>query len=273
MAPDVAPPEGVPARYSHLSLWWDDVKEPWPDRPALGGDIDVDVCIVGAGFTGLWTAYQLALRDPTLRIAILEREVAGFGASGRNGGWCSALFATSDAVLARRYGIESMRAMRRAMQDSVDAVGAAAAAEGIDCHFAKGGTVVVARSVAQLQRAHDEIASARRSVSAKRTFASWRPTKPDAISGPTSCSVPPSPRIVRPSNPPSWSVAWPAPERRGVTVYEGTEVTEIVAGEGAQRPLVLTRGGRVRCDVVVRCMEAWTPTLPGLKRRSPRCTR
>ena len=71
----------------------------------------------GAGFTGLWTAHALASADPTLRIAVVEKEVAGFGASGRNGGWCSALFATSDAALARLYGLDAMRAMRRAMQD------------------------------------------------------------------------------------------------------------------------------------------------------------
>ena len=60
-------------------------------RPALAGDTDVDVAIVGAGYTGLWTAYYLAVADPSLRIAVLESEIAGFGASGRNGGWCSAL--------------------------------------------------------------------------------------------------------------------------------------------------------------------------------------
>ena len=88
------------------------------------------MCIVGGGFTGLWTAHALALADPTLRVAVVEREVAGFGASGRNGGWCSALFATSDAALARLHGPEAMRAMRRAMQETVDVVGASAAERG-----------------------------------------------------------------------------------------------------------------------------------------------
>jgi len=110
--------------YQRLSLWWEDIPVPLPPRPALTEDLDVDVCIVGAGFTGLWTAHALVQADPTLRIAVLEREVAGFGASGRNGGWCSALFATSDAALARQHGPEAMRAMRRAMQETVDIVGA-----------------------------------------------------------------------------------------------------------------------------------------------------
>src|SRR6202008_2463409 len=115
----------------------------------------------GAGFTGLWTAYYLATASPGLRIAVLEREIAGFGASGRNGGWCSALFPASLAKLERMAGRDAAVAMYRAMQDTVDEVGRVAAAEGIDCHWAKGGTVHLARSTAQLERARADIAEAR----------------------------------------------------------------------------------------------------------------
>ena len=87
--------------------------------------------------------------------------MAGFGASGRNGGWCSALFATSSATLARRHGHEAMRAMRRAMQETIDVVGSTAAAEGIDCHFAKGGSVNLVRSEAQRVRTLAEVDEAR----------------------------------------------------------------------------------------------------------------
>src|SRR5579862_116479 len=77
------------SRYRELSLWWAQVPGPLHERPALAGDIDVDVAIVGGGFTGLWTAHSLVSADPSLRVAVVEAEVAGFGASGRNGGWCS----------------------------------------------------------------------------------------------------------------------------------------------------------------------------------------
>ena len=77
------------------SLWWDTLEEPVTPRAALDGDTEADVAIVGAGYTGLWTAHYLARADPKLRIVVLEQAVAGFGASGRNGGWCSAFFATS----------------------------------------------------------------------------------------------------------------------------------------------------------------------------------
>src|ERR1700730_3852694 len=133
VAPDVTP--GAVSGSQRRSLWWEAVPVPLPPRPALTQDLHVDVCIVGAGFTGLWTAHSLALAAPTMRVAVVEREVAGFGASGRNGGWCSALFATSDAALARRHGPDAMHAMRRALQDTIDVVGASAASEGIDWHF------------------------------------------------------------------------------------------------------------------------------------------
>ena len=128
-----------------LSLWHETTPTDWTPRPPLDGDVEADVAIVGAGYTGLWTAYYLSLADPTLRIVVVEAEVAGFGASGRNGGWCSALFPTSLG-----------EAQDAAMRASVDEVQRVALAEGIDCHFAKGGTIVLARNKAQLARARSE---------------------------------------------------------------------------------------------------------------------
>ena len=106
--------------YRSLSLWHDTAGDDWAPRAPLPGGLDVDVAIVGAGFTGLWTAYYLAQRDPSLRIAVLEKEIAGFGASGRNGGWSSAEFPASLGWLARRYGRDAAVAQYRAMQASIE---------------------------------------------------------------------------------------------------------------------------------------------------------
>ena len=106
--------------YRSRSLWLDTVPGSLTPRFSLDRDLQVDVAIVGAGYTGLWTAYYLNRADPTLRIAILESEIAGFGASGRNGGWCSALFAAEPSRLAREHGQPAALAMQRAMQDTVD---------------------------------------------------------------------------------------------------------------------------------------------------------
>ncbi|RUZ68375.1 FAD-dependent oxidoreductase, partial [Mesorhizobium sp. M7A.F.Ca.US.007.01.1.1] len=78
----------------NVSFWYADIGLP-PYRAPLPGDLEADVCIVGAGYTGLWTAYYLKKADPSIRIAIVEREFAGFGASGRNGGWLSGGFSWS----------------------------------------------------------------------------------------------------------------------------------------------------------------------------------
>ena len=266
MAPGVGDPEGDGARYGDLSLWWDSIPAPSP-RPALPGNLAVDVCIVGAGFTGLWTAHALSRADPSLRIAVVEREVAGYGASGRNGGWCSALFATSDAALARLYGMDAMRAMRRAMQATVDIVGATAHAEGIDCHFAKGGTVDAARTDVQRTRALDEIAEAR-SFGFGEDDLRWL-ERADAeamvgMEGMLGATFTPHCAAIQPALLARGLAD--AVERRGVHVYEHTEVIDIVPGDSGRSPVVRTTAGAVHADIVVRALEAWTPTLPGTAR-------
>ena len=151
----------VASPYRSLSLWHDTADDDWVPRTPLPGNQQVDVAIVGAGFTGLWTAYYLGKRDPSLRIAVLEKEVAGFGASGRNGGWSSAEFPASLAWLARRHGRDAAVAQHRAMQASIDEIGRVVALEGIDCSWQKGGNVSLARTPLQLQRARDHVAAMR----------------------------------------------------------------------------------------------------------------
>ena len=150
--------------YRSRSFWLDDVAtsgDSLTPRAPLPGARDVDVAIVGAGYTGLWTAHYLLDRDPTLRIAVLEKEIAGFGASGRNGGWCSALFPASMQKIAAASSRDGAIAMRRAMYDSVDEVGNVTTNVGIDCDFDKGGTLSLIRSRAQLARAKAKLEDAR----------------------------------------------------------------------------------------------------------------
>ena len=244
-----------------LSLWHATADDDWSPRQPLPGDRDADVAVVGAGFTGLWTAYYLLRADPTLRVVVLEREVAGFGASGRNGGWCSALFPASLTWLARRYGRPAAVAQYRAMQATVDEVGAVAAAEGIDCHWAKGGTVVAARTPVQLDRSRAEVDEARAFGFAEDDLALLGPDEARARLGATGvlgatytphCAAIHPARLVR-------GLAR-AVERLGATVHEHTAVTAV----GPH--LVTTDRGRVRADVVVRATEGYTPGLAGHRR-------
>ncbi|MDQ1520029.1 MAG: hypothetical protein QOI55_1102, partial [Actinomycetota bacterium] len=140
-----------------LSFWHETVDDDLTPRPSLPGDIDVDVAIVGAGYTGLWTAYYLRQHDPSLQVAVVEREIAGFGASGRNGGWCSALFAGSREMSAHRHGREGAIALERALFGTVDEIGRVVAEEGIDCHWSKGGTLQVATKRAHVERFRREL--------------------------------------------------------------------------------------------------------------------
>ncbi len=247
--------------YRRLSLWWDRLPGPITVREPLPGDLDVDVAVVGGGLTGLWTAYYLADADPTLRIAVLERQVAGFGASGRNGGWCSALFAVSEDRLDRVAGQGSGVAMRRAMVDTVNEVGRVVADESIDCDFFPGGTVVLARTNVQLQRALEEVAEARaRGIDESDLRFLW-PEEASSMVGATDirggtytphCAAVDPARLVR-------GLA-DAVERRGVTIYEQTAVQAVRAG------VVRTDRGVVRAPVVVRATEGYTRTLPGEER-------
>jgi len=193
--------------------------------------------------------------------------VAGFGASGRNGGWCSALFATSDSALARLYGRDAMRAMRRAMQATVDAVGASARDEGIDCHFAKGGTVDAVRTEAQRVRALADVDEAR-ALGFGEDDVRWLDAREAesvvGLSGMLGATFNPHCAAIQPALLVQGLAE--AVERHGVTIHERTEVIGITPGGSGFSPMVRTTAGLIRAEVVVRALEAWTPTLPGQKR-------
>jgi len=256
---DLTHPSGE--RYRRLSLWWDGLRGPIPVRPALDGDLDVDVAVVGGGLTGLWTAYYLSESDPDLTIAVLERDVAGFGASGRNGGWCSALFSVSEGTLDHRCGPGSGRMQRLAMQATVREVGRVVAAEGIDCGFHQGGTVVLARTPAQLARARAEVTGARSRGVGDDDLHLLDPDGARDLVGATDvlggtftphCAAVDPARLVR-------GLA-EVVERRGVRILEQTEVTAIAPGS------VTTARGTVRARTVVRATEGYTRTLSGQAR-------
>ncbi|MCA1687693.1 MAG: FAD-binding oxidoreductase, partial [Actinobacteria bacterium] len=136
--------------YARYSFWLETAGEELIPRPALDGTGRADVAILGAGLTGLWTAYYLLKNDPSLRVVVLEGEVAGFGASGRNGAWCGSGFPVTLGELARRFGREAARGLIIEMQSTVDEVGRVAEAEGIDAQYFRGGMLRVARGPGQI---------------------------------------------------------------------------------------------------------------------------
>ncbi len=246
------------ARYRQLSFWHDTVPGSLEPAPGLTHDTEADVAIVGAGLTGMWTAYYLNKANPGLSIAICEREIAGYGASGRNGGWCSALFPASLAKLDRMAGREQAIAMYEAMQRTVNEVVCVTIAENIDCHWAKGGSVSFARSPSQLERARAEVDEARlygfdetdlRLLTAEQ--ARDLACASDVLGGvytPHCAAIHPA-RLAR-------GLARLLRER-GVQIYEQTPVQRIEPGK------LITATGTVKARYVIRATEGYTPELPG----------
>jgi len=256
-----SPLPGTAQAYRRLSLWHDTADEDWTPRPCLPGDTDADVVVVGAGFTGLWTAYYLLRAEPSLRVLVLESEVAGFGASGRNGGWCSSLFPTSEQQLARLGGAAAARDLRLAMQDTVDEVGRVARAEGIDAHYAKGGTLVAARTPAQLRRSELEVRSARALGIGPEDLELLGAAEATERLGVTDClGATATPHCARVHPARLVRGLARAVERLGGVVRERTPVTALRPG-GVETP-----HGRVRAAHVLRATEGFTARLPGLRR-------
>jgi glycine/D-amino acid oxidase-like deaminating enzyme len=244
------------------SLWYHTAGGSFTTRAPLAGDVDVDVAIVGAGYTGLWTAYYLHEIDPSMRIALVEREFAGFGASGRNGGWCSALFPPSSPGIARRHGREAAIAMRRAMHESVVEVGRVAGAEGIDIDYARGGTVELARNRAQLTRARERVEEEHELTGSIEQLELLSKEEAEGLARGT--------RVLGALYTPHCAAIHPLKlvrglaarvEARGASIFERTTASEIQPGA------VVTDHGTVRAELVVRATEGYTPSLRGQRRK------
>jgi glycine/D-amino acid oxidase-like deaminating enzyme len=250
--------------YANYSFWLETCGDDLTPRPALQRSTEVDVAILGAGYSGLWTAYYLLRQSPGLRVAVVEKEIAGFGASGRNGGWCSPKFPVTPAMLQQRYGREAARALLLAMYETVDEVCKVCAEESIAAQFHKGGALTLARGEHQLPairaaRAVYEqlgLGDRNRLLSAEETRERVDVSNVyGALYTPQSASVHPG-RLVR-------GLAR-AIERRGAIIFEQTEV---ISFEGGLVPRLLTPGGELRAkQCIVLAGEAYLSRLPQLHR-------
>jgi len=254
--------DDLEARYRARSLWLDGLPGALVPRPSLPGDTTCDVCIVGAGFTGLWTAYYLKAQQPDLRVAVVEREIAGFGPSGRNGGWVSAFIAAKPSVYARSHGDAAVLQAERETFRTVSEIGRVAATEEIDCGFVHSGQLAVAFTLPQLDRLRKSVAGklARglreddiRMLDVEELRSRVRLQGALGASfSPHNARVDPA-RLVR-------GLA-DACERHGVTIYERTPAVEI----GPRR--VVTTHGTVTAGTVIRATEAYTTEQRGEGRR------
>lgn len=250
---------GIPTTQSY---WHDSVPGSLAPGEALECDITADVVIVGAGYTGLWSAYYLKKHDPSLDVVILEAETAGYGASGRNGGWCSAYLSGIsqwlDEPASRGGGIR----LQRLMFENVPAIGRVAREESIDCHFEQSGALEIAVIPQQRDRLAEEISCMRKLGFGE---ADYRYIGPDELQNTLRvdkalgavhmqhCAAIHPARLAR-------GLAETV-KRLGVSIYEQSPARQV--GQG----VVLTPGGTIRAETVLAATEGYSETIGGLERR------
>lgn len=223
--------------------------------------LDCDVLVIGAGFTGMWTALSLVSADPHLDVVLVDKHRAGFGASGRNGGWCSPLLPMSLDKIARIHGRDRAVASRRAMVDTVDEVARRIDELGIDCGFTIGGSLELLRNRPQALRAEDHIRSMRnfgvpedqvRIVSGADLNGLMRASNAQSAVLETRSAVLDPGRLAR-------GLAREI-RARGCRLIEGVTALRIDSGR------VVTDCGEMRARAIIRATEAFTPSLTGERR-------
>jgi glycine/D-amino acid oxidase-like deaminating enzyme len=250
------------AGYRERSLWLGQLDESLAPRAALAGDRDDDVAIVGAGFTGLWTAYYLKTLQPDLRVSVIEREIAGFGPSGRNGGWAVGGLSGSTAAygLARRP--DELRRAVKATFDAIDEIGAVAAREAIECGFLKAGALTLATSGPQwtrLRRRESEGAATGGEGSGGHLLSVAETAELVEAAGVRGGHYTPQAARIDPARLVRGLAA--ACERLGVTIFERTAATALERGR------VRCGADSVRAEVVINATESYTTQLPGNRMR------
>lgn len=244
-----------------ISLWMDQLDEPLDARPSLAQDIDVDVCIIGAGYTGLWTAYYLKRQAPHLRIAILEAHTAGFGASGRNGGWLMGNLLGEDRLLATLSPLQRRDSIDL-LHDIPDEVQRVLQREGIDCDYRKGGVIYCAARYPEQERSLRAYLDDLYRQGMNEDDYRW--LTPEALAGqlrvsnaygaifsPHVATIQPA-KLVR-------GLARVV-EGLGVAIYENTPALDWQSGE------VRCAQAKVRCQWVVPAVEGYAASLPPLGR-------
>lgn len=250
--------------YSKYSFWLETSGADLSPRPQLAGSAEADVVVLGAGYTGLWTAYYLLKTNPDLKVTVIEKEIVGFGASGRNGGWCSSKFPVTPATLEHRYGREAARSLMLAMNGSVDEVASVCEEESIDAQFHKGGILTLARGehhMPMLRSAFEAYSrlgfdQQYRLCSASEAQEHVRVTNVcGALYASENASLHPGLLVCGLAR---------ALEKRGGLIYERTEVLDF---EGGTSPRLLTSSGEIRArHAIVLAGESYLTRLAKLHR-------
>lgn len=247
--------------YSEKSFWLGNSGQ-YVENPALAGDLKCDVAIVGGGFTGIATAYYLKKAQPSLKVAVLEGYVIGYGASGRNAGFAMTTFGLMMSLTKMLFGPEKTRQSHRYMERAVDLVGELVEEHKLECDYEKPGFLRIATTPAYVKRIKDEVELVK---SLGLTGIDW--IEADEVQK----------RVHSPFYMGAWweprcALVNPAKLARemkrvavqyGADVYERTPVMEIK--RSPQRFTIKTTGGTVSADKIVLATNAYSLAIPELK--------
>jgi glycine/D-amino acid oxidase-like deaminating enzyme len=265
----VGPPPGLdrPTRDSqveaqHRSLWLREALTDGPKLPSMVENERADVAIIGGGFVGLWTAIRIKQRDPGCDVVVLEQDICGGGASGRNGGmvlsWWSKI-----AGLATACGEEEALRLARASDAAVDEVGSFCDEHAVECHYVRRGWLWTATAPAQLDAWESVV-----NLSERLGDHPFERVSPADVARRTG-----SPVHLAGVFAPQAATVQPAALARGLRrvalelgtrIFEGTRVVDFTR----ERPLTIRTagGGALSAEKLVVATNAWAAALPELRR-------
>lgn len=243
--------------------FWQEGAPPYEPVPPLEGDRRTDVAIIGGGFAGLWTAYHLKTEQPSLEVAVLEQEVAGYGASGRNGGFAMALLGRSLHDLKEQFGPAEALEAHKSVAAAVDGIGRFGKENAVDFDYEKNGVITVSTMAWQDATIENDVKAAQEMGIQDVRFLDGEAVR-DMVHSPTyRCGH--EERACAILNPAKLAGGLARVVRKkGVALYEGTPVREVRSTEGAVE--VQTEGGLLRAQKVVLATNAYSVHFPHIAR-------
>lgn len=256
------------AYYKSRSFWLEDSQDSLVPRQALQGNKTVDIAIMGAGFSGLWTAYYLLETDPSLDIAIVEKEIAGFGASGRNGGWCTPTFPVSPDVAIERYGIQATHDLYQALFATISEFERVVQKEALTIDWAQDGSLVLALGKHGIPALEDTINLYKQiGLEHELTYLEESGTRERInVAGAVASVYTRRSAVLQPGKLTRQLAR--LLEGKGVTIYEQSEVVEIKPSDNTNKAALITQEGELQArHAILVTGEAYLSQMKAFKRQ------